>query len=69
MASATRKHLGWGLLAVAAAGLLIWQLVGATGGTPDPTDPSTHLSHLAVVVDSGILVLRGSATKSVRAVS
>ena len=58
MASATRTRLGWGLLAVVAAGLLIWQLVSASGGTPDPTDPSTHLSHLAVVVDSGILVLR-----------
>src|SRR5947209_8253895 len=58
MASATRKRLGWGLLAVAAAGLLVWQLVGAAGGTPDPTDPNAHLSHLAVVVDSGILVLR-----------
>ncbi|HEY2317816.1 MAG TPA: FTR1 family protein [Solirubrobacteraceae bacterium] len=58
MAGATRKRLGWGLLAVTAAGLLVWQLVGAAGGTPDPTDPSTHLSHLAVVVDSGILVLR-----------
>ena len=58
MASATRKRLGWGLLAIAAVGLLVWQLLGAAGGTPDPTDPSTHLSHLAVVVDSGILVLR-----------
>ena len=27
MASATRKRLGWVLLAIAAAGLLIWQLV------------------------------------------
>jgi high-affinity iron transporter len=58
MARATRTRLGWGLLAVAAAGLFIWQLVSASGGTPDPTDPSSHLSHLAVVVDSGILVLR-----------
>src|ERR1700759_5100345 len=58
MARATRTRLGWGLLAVAAAGLLIWQLVSGSGGTPDPTDPSTHLSHLAVVIDSGILVLR-----------
>ena len=41
-----------------AVGLLVWQIVTAGGGTPDPTDPSTHLSHLAVVVDSGILVLR-----------
>ena len=58
MASATRKRLGWGLLAVCGAALLLWQLLGAAGGTPDPTDPSAHLSHLAVVVDSGILVLR-----------
>src|ERR1039458_8372137 len=58
MACATRKRLGWCLLAVAAAGLLIWQLVSAGGGTPDPTNPTEHLSHLAVVVDSGILVLR-----------
>jgi len=58
MARATRTRLGWGLLAVAAAGLLIWQLVSGTGGTPDPTDPTSHLSHLAVVIDSGILVLR-----------
>ena len=33
-------------------------LATATGGTPDPTDPNTHLSHFAVVLDSGILVLR-----------
>ena len=58
MARATRTRLGWGLLAAAAVGLLLWQLLGAAGGTPDPTDPSTHLSHVAVVVDSGILVLR-----------
>jgi high-affinity iron transporter len=58
MATAPRKRLGWCLLAVAAAGLLIWQLVTAGGGTPDPTNPTEHLSHLAVVVDSGILVLR-----------
>ncbi len=58
MASATRKRLGWGLLAIVAVGLFVWQLLSAAGGTPDPTDPSTHLSHLAVVVDSGILVLR-----------
>jgi high-affinity iron transporter len=58
MVSATRKRLGWGLLAAAAAAFLIWQLLNAGGGTPDPTDPSAHLSHLAVVLDSGILVLR-----------
>src|ERR1700758_1242711 len=58
MAKSTRRRLGWYALATAAAGLLIWQLVNAGGGTPDPTDPAEHLSHLAVVVDSGILVLR-----------
>src|ERR1700759_3126840 len=58
MARATRTRLGWGLLALAGFGLLIWQLVSASGGTPDPTDPTTHLSHGAVVLDSGILVLR-----------
>ncbi len=58
MASATGKRIGWGLLALAAASLLVWQLLSAGGGTPDPTDPSQHLSHSAVIVDSGILVLR-----------
>jgi high-affinity iron transporter len=58
MSVATRKRVAWCALAAAAAGFLVWQLVGAGGGTPDPTNPSQHLSHLAVVVDSGILVLR-----------
>src|SRR6201996_281586 len=58
MTSVTRKRIGWCALAAAAAGLLIWQLVSSGGGTPNPTDPTEHLSHLAVVVDSGILVLR-----------
>ena len=59
MARATRRRLGWGLPGprrrrAARSG----SSSSAAGGTPDPTDPSTHLSHLAVVVDSGILVLR-----------
>ena len=58
MRQLTRKQLGWGALGVALAGLLVWQFVTASGGTPDPTDPNTHLSHFAVVLDSGILVLR-----------
>jgi high-affinity iron transporter len=53
-----RKRLGWGALGAAAAGLIVWQLLSAGGGTPDPANPTAHLSHLAVVVDSGILVLR-----------
>jgi high-affinity iron transporter len=58
MAGATRKRIGWGLVALAAVAFLVWQLVNAGGGTPDPTDPTEHLSHFAVIVDSGILVLR-----------
>jgi high-affinity iron transporter len=58
MAGVTRKRVGWGSLAVLVVGLLAWQIVNAGGGTPDPTNPSTHLNHLAVVLDSGILVLR-----------
>lgn len=37
--------------------LLAWSAVGAHGGTPDPTD-ARHLSHGAVIVDSGLLVFR-----------
>jgi high-affinity iron transporter len=58
MAPETRKRLGWWGLILVAAGVLVWQILGASAGTPDPTDPSTHLSHSAVVIDSGILVLR-----------
>jgi high-affinity iron transporter len=58
MTSVTRKRIGWGSLAILVAGLLVWQILNAGAGTPDPTDPSTHLGHLAVVLDSGILVLR-----------
>jgi high-affinity iron transporter len=53
----TRRAPLWGL-ALALLGLLTWQLASAQGGTPNPTDPSVHLSHTAVVVDSGLLVLR-----------
>jgi high-affinity iron transporter len=53
-----RKRIGWGALVALLAGLLVWQLATAAGGTPDPTNPATHLSHFAVVLDSGILVLR-----------
>ncbi len=33
-------------------------MFGDSGGTPNPADPTAHLSHTAVVIDSGILVLR-----------
>jgi len=52
------RKVGWWSVGLAAAGLLVWQMIGAQGGTPDPTASTHHLSHLAVVVDSGILVLR-----------
>ncbi|MGH2856054.1 MAG: FTR1 family protein [Solirubrobacteraceae bacterium] len=58
MTVTARKRLGWCFVALAAAGLIVWQLLSAGGGTPDPTAPNEHLSHLAVVLDSGILVLR-----------
>jgi high-affinity iron transporter len=58
MAMVTRKRIGWGALVVLVAGLLVWQLAGAAGGTPNPADPTTHLSRFAVVLDSAILVLR-----------
>ena len=54
----TPKRLGWISLGLALTALLVWQIVTAGGGTPDPTDSTQHLSHLAVVLDSGILVLR-----------
>jgi high-affinity iron transporter len=58
MTMLSRKRIGWGALVALLAGLLIWQLATAAGGTPDPTNPATHLSRFAVVLDSGILVLR-----------
>jgi high-affinity iron transporter len=58
MPALSRKQLGWGSLGVVAVALLVWQIVTAGAGTPDPTDPTEHLSHFAVVLDSGILVLR-----------
>jgi high-affinity iron transporter len=54
-----RRALG-GKRALAAAllALLAWRAVVSHGGTPDPTDPGSHLGHGAVLVDSAILVLR-----------
>jgi high-affinity iron transporter len=58
MTRLSAKQLGIGALIALLAGGFIWQLVSASGGTPNPADPTAHLSHLAVVIDSGILVLR-----------
>ena len=58
MRTMTRKRIAWWGVGLALVGLIVWQLLSAGGGTPDPTNPTEHLSHLAVIVDSGILVLR-----------
>ncbi len=47
----------WVLLGLTAAGLLAYSALTAEGGVPDPTAPN-HLSHGAVVLDSGLLVFR-----------
>ncbi len=52
------RRLAWCAAGLTLLGLLAWQAIGASGGTPDPTDPSTNLSHGAVILDSGLLVLR-----------
>jgi high-affinity iron transporter len=45
-------------LAGAGLALLLWSALAASGGVPDPTVPGAHLSHGAVVLDSGLLVFR-----------
>jgi high-affinity iron transporter len=47
----------WAVLALIAAGLLLYSALTAQGGVPDPTAPN-HLSHGAVVMNSGLLVFR-----------
>src|SRR5664279_4719362 len=54
----TRARIGWWSLGSIVAALLVWQFAQAGAGTTDPTDTTQHLSHFAVVLDSGILVLR-----------
>ncbi len=58
MTIVTGKRLGLGALGLLFAGLIVWLIAGSSGGTPNPADPSANLSHTAVVIDSGILVLR-----------
>ena len=44
------------VLAVAVTAVIVsWH---ASGGTPDPTAPGTHMSRTSAVIDSGILVFR-----------
>jgi high-affinity iron transporter len=56
MAVLRGKRAGLGLLVAAIAGLVIWQILSAGAG--NLTSSSTHLSRGAVIIDSGILVLR-----------
>jgi high-affinity iron transporter len=56
MAVLTGKRAGLGLLVAAIAGLVIWQILSAGAG--NLTSSTTHLSRGAVIIDSGILVLR-----------
>jgi high-affinity iron transporter len=59
MVSSIRRAAGGKrFLAVAILLLVAWRVLGAHGGTPDPTNPTTHLGHGAVILDSAILVLR-----------
>ncbi|MBV8480405.1 MAG: FTR1 family protein [Actinobacteria bacterium] len=53
-----RRRAAWSIVAGAAIAALTWKAVSAPGGVPDPTAPGTHLSHGAVVLDSGLLVFR-----------
>src|SRR5579862_432906 len=53
-----RRRAAWSIVAAAAIAALTWKAITAPGGVPDPTAPGTHLSHGAVVLDSGLLVFR-----------
>ncbi|MHB1810329.1 MAG: FTR1 family iron permease [Solirubrobacteraceae bacterium] len=57
IASIELRRAGWWAAGLALLGVLIWQAVTASGGTPEPVT-DTHLSHGAVILDSGLLVLR-----------
>jgi high-affinity iron transporter len=53
-----RRRAAWSIVAAAAIGMLAWKAVTAPAGVPDPTADGTHLSHGAVILDSGLLVFR-----------
>jgi high-affinity iron transporter len=52
------RRAAWSVVAAAAIGALAWKAVTAPAGVADPTAQDAHLSHGAVVVDSGLLVFR-----------
>ena len=53
-----QRRAAWSLVAAVAIGALTWKAVTAPAGVPDPTAAGTHLSHGAVILDSGLLVFR-----------
>src|SRR5215831_12174905 len=53
-----RRRAAWSVVAASAVAALTWKAITAPGGVPDPTAADAHLSHGAVVVDSGLLVFR-----------
>jgi len=53
-----QRRAAWSVVAIAVIAALTWKAVTAPGGVPDPTAPDAHLSHGAVIVDSGLLVFR-----------
>jgi high-affinity iron transporter len=57
MTALLRRIPWWTPLVLVGAGL-VWLAAHSSGGVPDPTDPSSHLSTGAVVVDSALLVFR-----------
>jgi high-affinity iron transporter len=57
MTSLLRRFPWWSPLVLVGAGL-VWLAATSSGGVPDPTDPSSHLSTGAVIVDSALLVFR-----------
>jgi high-affinity iron transporter len=59
--SAVKESLArrWPLYLVGLGAILLaWSALGASGGVPDPTASDAHLSHGAVIIDSGLLVFR-----------
>lgn len=48
----------WLAIALAGVGLVVYLGLTAKGGVPDPTDDGTRLSHGAVILNSGLLVMR-----------
>jgi high-affinity iron transporter len=53
-----QRRAAWSVVAGAAIAALAWKAATSPGGVPDPTAADAHLSHGAVVVDSGLLVFR-----------